>query len=97
MPHHSRPQGEAPGSPGAGGGSLYCGFRGKGWVRQGEQAEDWLAGVISADSDDGRGTGAWSVKAFRQRRWLGIRALDWLGYICKVSLQDSYLPSPGIG
>ena len=40
--------GEAPGESAgremgrAGAGSLYCGFPGKGHVRQGEQAEGWL-------------------------------------------------------
>ena len=43
--HHSGPRGEAPGELAgremgrAGAGSVYCGFPGKGHVRQGEQAE----------------------------------------------------------
>lgn len=30
--------------------SLYCGFHGKEQARQGKQASDWLAGVISVES-----------------------------------------------
>ena len=70
--------------------SLDCGFHGNEPVRQGQQAQDWLNGIISglqgvgsslvvwylALSDQGRGTVAPSESLIGEM--VGMWALDWL-------------------